>query len=52
MAKIITFIFILLLGLTDLTYAAQPIDELKAPINEILRVLNDSQYNDEDKFAY
>ncbi|MBW1696246.1 MAG: ABC transporter substrate-binding protein [Deltaproteobacteria bacterium] len=41
--------WLLLLGSPVLTYGTQPVDALKAPIDEVIRILKDPQYNDAAK---
>lgn len=49
MKNIIRFFLVLFIGLSHTAQAAQPIDELKGPVNEMLTILHDPQYKNEDQ---
>lgn len=51
MKKMIPFFVMFLIGLSSPADSAQPIDELKMPINKILDILHDPQYKSDDQKA-
>lgn len=51
MKKLIPFFVMLLIGLSSPADSAQPIDELKMPINKILDILQDPSYKSDDQKA-
>ncbi|MBN1843825.1 MAG: ABC transporter substrate-binding protein [Deltaproteobacteria bacterium] len=49
MKKIIPVLVVLLIGMPSLAQSAQPLDALRGPIDSIISVLNDPQYQDSAK---
>lgn len=48
--KIIIFVLIVfVVGMTHLAHGAQPLEELKAPIEQVISILRDPQYKDASK---
>ena len=42
-------LILIIFGITHLTYGAQPLDELKGPIEQVINILRDPQYKDASK---
>lgn len=49
MKKIIPILVVLLIGTSSLAQSAQPLDALRGPVDNIISVLNDPQYEDSAK---